>query len=92
VCGVSADGAAELDDADKLDADIGVAVEFEGEDEDEESDGDEVLVSGRYCQEPMVLPTLPLGDHSANVSQSTRWRQGLSTSCCMLASDLRQCW
>ena len=42
----SADGAAELDDADKLDADIGVAVEFEGEDEDEESDGDEVLVSG----------------------------------------------
>jgi len=47
VCGVSADGAAELDDADKLDADIGVAVEFEGEDEDEESDGDEVLVSGR---------------------------------------------
>ena len=44
---LTADGAAELDDADKLDADIGVAVEFEGEDEDEESDGDEVLVSSR---------------------------------------------
>ena len=51
-----ADDAAELDDADKLDADIGVAVEFEGEDEDEESDGDEVLV----------------GDHLENVVLTLR--------------------
>ncbi len=37
-------GVPEMDDGDKLDADIGVAVEFEGEDEDEDSDGDEILV------------------------------------------------
>ena len=37
----------EIDDGDKLDADLGVAVEFEGEDEDEDSDGDEVLVRNR---------------------------------------------
>ena len=43
----SADAAAEPEEGDQLDDDIGVAVEFEGDEDEEDSEGDEVMVRAR---------------------------------------------